>query len=123
MMLHGTLHGQVPLQAGIRQGCPLSPLLFAFASDSLLRILDFRHPTATTRAFADDTAMIIKSWRLERKRMFTTFAAFAAISNLMLNLVKTLIIFLWECDVKQKEQEARYDPTDIHISWANAGKY
>ena len=123
MMLHGTLHGQVPLQAGIRQGCPLSPLLFALASDSLLRILDFRHPTATTRAFADDTAMIIKSWRLNRKRIFSTFAAFAAVSNLMLNLLKTVVIPLWECDVKQKEQEAKEDPTDIHISWANSGKY
>ena len=59
LVVHGHMCTRVPMTAGIRQGCPLSPLLFALASDGLLRVLAHRHPTATTRAFADDTAMVL----------------------------------------------------------------
>ena len=50
LLLQGRLYEQVALESGIRQGCPLSPLLFALASDSLLRIIHLRHPAATVRA-------------------------------------------------------------------------
>ena len=44
---------------GIRQGCPFSPLLFAVASELLLRRLKRMVAGATNRAWADDLAMII----------------------------------------------------------------
>eukprot|EP00959_Pyramimonas_sp_CCMP1952_P148141 3099707-Pyramimonas_sp.AAC.1 len=92
LLLHGRLYEQVSLEAGIRQGCPLSPLLFAMASASLLRILGLRHPSAQTRALADDTAMVIRSWRRDHWRVFATFKVFEAVSKLALDLAKTVVI-------------------------------
>lgn len=123
LLLHGCLYGHVPLQAGIRQGCPLSPLLFALASDSLLRIIVRRHPTTTTRAFADDTAMTVTSWSREWRRIFKTFEAYRLVSNLALNMEKTVVIPLWEADIEQLQGITRADPASPQIRWERAGKY
>ena len=121
--LHGRLYEQVLLEAGIGQGCPLSPLLFALASDSLLRILDVRHPAATTRAFADDTAMVLRSWRRDHRRVFATFEVFEAVPSLALNLAKTVVIPLWDGDIAHLQEATTRDPSSIQITWATTGKY
>ena len=41
---------------GVRQGCPLSPILFVLCVDVLLRRLRDELPSACIRAFADDNA-------------------------------------------------------------------
>ena len=51
-----------PVHRGVKQGCPLSPLLFALAIDPLLSQLD-SNPDLHPRAFADDIG--IYSTRLE----------------------------------------------------------
>ena len=123
LLLHGRLYEDVALEAGIRQGCPLSPLLFALASDSLLRILELRHPSATTRAFADDTAMVLRSWARDHKKVFATFKVFETLSNLSLNLAKTIVIPLWDADVAQLQRDTDGDPSSVQISWDTTGKY
>ena len=46
--------------AGIRQGCPLSPLLFALVVDILLRRIKAKIPGVKVFAFADDVALVLE---------------------------------------------------------------
>ena len=50
------------MESGVRQGCPLSPLLFAVCVDILLRMLDKRIDGGIFRAFADDIAAIVQDF-------------------------------------------------------------
>ena len=63
LRLRGELSESVNVQSGIRQGCPLSPLIFALCADVLLRELS-RVISAYEglRAFADDTVVVIQDY-------------------------------------------------------------
>eukprot|EP00959_Pyramimonas_sp_CCMP1952_P163601 3420264-Pyramimonas_sp.AAC.1 len=48
------------MQSGIRQGCPLSPLIFATVIDLLIRVLPLRIKGVVVRAFADDVGIVLQ---------------------------------------------------------------
>ena len=83
------LHEQT---TGMRQGCPLSGLLFAICVDVLIRRISAQAgPEGCIRAFADDIASIIPELRhLPKYR--NAFNGFAKISGLALKLKKCVII-------------------------------
>lgn len=54
----GSVFTGFALTAGIRQGCPLSLLLFVVVVDLLLRTLEPDIPDALGRSLANDTAMV-----------------------------------------------------------------
>ena len=91
----GTRHAGFELQAGIRQGCPLSPLLFAVASDVLLRRLQRLVPEATFRAYADDLAAELPRGLPQLLLVEPIFEEFARLSGLRLNLPKVVAVPLW----------------------------
>ena len=80
---------------GVRQGCPLSPLLFAVCVDILLRKLMHDLPDCSCKAFADDIAAVISDWELQGPVLEGIFKDFELISNLSLDISKTICMPLW----------------------------
>ena len=100
--------------AGIRQGCPLSPLLFAAGMDLLLRTFEVAIPgRAPHRAFADDTGLLLTDVHAQLPVLATHMGQFAAISGMDLNIRKTVAIPLWQTDL----EEARKLLLSLVPSW------
>ena len=95
MVVGGQLHVGFAAKAGIRQGCPLSPILFAVAIDILLRKLRRRLPRLLPRAFADDIATVAPDFTEAAPVLHAMFQSFARISGLRLNLPKTVVMPLF----------------------------
>ena len=113
------------MHCGVRQGCPISPLLFAAAVDVLLRRPQQKLPKGhNIRAFADDIGWVVEEWARDWGLAQDIFHEFAEMSGLELNIPKTVCIPLWP----QGIQEASSDPSLLSSPWANlkiagSGKY
>jgi hypothetical protein len=79
------------IRAGIRQGCPLSPLLFALVADLLVRRLA-KQSTDVVRAFADDVAVVTPDLKKHIAEAVPLFNDFGKVSGLFLNIHKTVVI-------------------------------
>ena len=61
------------MHRGVRQGCPISPLLFAVSVDILLRMLHKRVPSGVFRAFADDIGAVITDFPSQSQALQQVF--------------------------------------------------
>ena len=93
-----------PIDAGIRQGCPLSPLIFSLVVDVLLRRIQRLVPSCTTRAFADDIALVLEDVERDMPILRKIFYEFSQVSNLDLNMPKCVLIPLW-CEELSKQKD------------------
>ncbi|CAK0873161.1 unnamed protein product, partial [Prorocentrum cordatum] len=114
------------VRSGVRQGCPLSPLLFAMCADVLLRELSMHisgHEVA--RAFADDTAAAVRDYGISIPVIAKLFTEFESTSCLAFNIKKTVFIPLWkyasESNVRALIRESAPAWRDIAV--CSAGKY
>ena len=95
----GQLHKGFDISAGIRQGCPLSPLLFVLLIDLVLRRIQRLLPNATVQAFVDDIAIVLPDLSHALPILQKLFDDLADIVGLFLNLPKCLLIPLWPTDM------------------------
>jgi exonuclease III len=100
----GQRHAGFQMGSGIRQGCPLSPLLFALVADLLLRRLQRKLEGATIRAYADDIAIVVPDLHKALPMLAETFAQYASFSGLELNMHKTYLIPLGDDKWKDTEK-------------------
>ena len=111
-------------QVGIRQGCPLSPLLFAVVVDLFLRRLKQAGLSLVLRAYADDIAVVVRSARQALPSLHLLFQELSQVSNLALNLPKTVCIPLWEDPIARvKVTVTAVCPPWADITVADHGKY
>ena len=110
---------------GIRQGCPLSPLSFVLIADLLLRRLKSTLGNqGVVRAFADDTAVIIKSI-LSMKAVLEVFLQYSSFSQLSLNFKKTMVIPLfYPHDLQAAVEEIQaLIPHEVRLSYVRKAIY
>ena len=122
----GELMKSVVVRSGVRQGCPLSPLIFALCSDVLLRELSqLLGLDEVACAFADDTGLVVSDYTKSLPSLCLLFSEFERISGLSLNIAKTVFIPLWEtssfANVRRLILEVCPPWRDICID--NCGKY
>ena len=92
IQIQGSHYPGFPMTAGIRQGCPLSPLLFVTAMDGLIRIITRRVRGARVRAFADDTAVVLQDLKGDLPTLRTIFDELQQAAGLRLNVKKCVLI-------------------------------
>ena len=113
------------MTSGVRQGCPLSPLLFALCADLLLERIRSLVPSAVVRAYADDTAVVLQDLWRDAPLLSSIFKEFGTLANLQLNIGKTVIVPLFPSpgidDVQAMVQSAVPSWHDVQIHYQ--GKY
>jgi len=111
----GQLYKGFDMLCGVRQGCPISPLLFAASVDVLLRMLQKRVPGGMFRAFADDIGAVLPDWDQDSVLLESIFQEFSEMSGLDLNIEKTICIPLWEKGQAELESTLR----ESGRAWSN----
>ena len=120
----GVKHPGFDIHSGIRQGCPLSPLLFAIAAEVLLRRMGRLLPELVLRAYADDLAAVIPRGLETVPTLAALFHDFARVSCLELNLPKTVVVPLYPAEFHEVASNIRHAARIwAGIKVAGAAKY
>jgi hypothetical protein len=110
-LANGSLSGELKVTSGIRQGCPLAPLLFIIAVDLLYDVLVGDESIVgialtsaagcrplTVAGYADDTAIYIANATMQQAAL-RAVRSFSDVSGLRLNVKKSVAINLGNMDL------------------------
>jgi len=90
------LHYVFTAFSGVRQGCPLSSLIFVLVTDCINRALfSCTGKDDLLLAYADDIALVIQNLSMRGPTFAQLFVVIGEISSLYLNLKKCVCIPLW----------------------------
>lgn len=99
--VNGCLSSEFPIRIGTRQGCPLSPLLFALVLEPLLRKIranqNIRGVTVGSSeyklsAYADDVLFYVVDPIVSLPNLMEELAAYSQVSNFQINYTKSEIL-------------------------------
>uniref|UniRef100_A0A8C5P9T9 Reverse transcriptase domain-containing protein n=1 Tax=Leptobrachium leishanense TaxID=445787 RepID=A0A8C5P9T9_9ANUR len=99
--INGALSVPFPITNGTRQGCPLSPLLFALTLEPFLQAvhsdIDLHGVEVGNRehrvaAYADDMLFFLRQPRISLPKLLHLFVQYGALSNLKINMDKSEIL-------------------------------
>ncbi|KAL3691172.1 hypothetical protein R1sor_004823 [Riccia sorocarpa] len=103
--LNGGFTQEIELQRGVRQGCPLAPLLFSLSTQPLMALLRKAQVDGCVQGleagdgrqilealFADDTGLLLQANETNWTRTTAVVKQFEKISGAKLNVAKSLVI-------------------------------
>jgi hypothetical protein len=114
------------LLSGVRQGCPLSGLLFAIIMEPILRtVCRALGPYGHLRAYADDIGIVVLDYSVVIGVLGGAFQRIGAASGLSLNVGKTIFIPLWHVASYAQIRQMIIElwPQWSQILVASCGKY
>ena len=89
------------MEAGVRQGCPLSPLVYAVTAEFLLEKIEQEVAGVLVKAYADDTALVVRNFWEAAPILADIFKDFQQISGLRLNKGKSIVVPLSTTDLQE----------------------
>ena len=124
LVFDGKLLPSFVLRGGVRQGCPLSPLLFVLVLDIFLRYLRRQFQGDLFRGYADDLACVTSDVVRDWPRLILEFQLWARASGLDLNIKKCVCIPLWTSNLEETRREAWFqESTWRDFILQTTGKY
>ena len=124
--IDGQYYPSFTATSGMRQGCPLSGILFALCADLLLRrIGGLLSGASIVRGYADDTAIVLDDYLIYLPSLSIIFHEFALISGLSLNVSKTIFIPLWHYTSSRSVRNLLREcvPAWANFAIATTGRY
>ena len=88
----GAAPAKIDFHKGIKQGCPLSPLLFVLLMDVLYTLIKDAGPDIDGRVYVDDTAAGSQDICPHLGRLAAAFRLFRRCTGLTLNLQKSVVL-------------------------------
>ncbi|KAL3694436.1 hypothetical protein R1sor_008087 [Riccia sorocarpa] len=103
--LNGAFTGEIQLERGVRQGCPIAPMLFALSTQPLMEMLREERVQGRLQGletgsgkeilealFADDTGLLLHADEENWKRAGEVIRRFEVMSGAKLNANKSLVV-------------------------------